>query len=257
MAPADLADISQRLVNALENVPAQLDPSSLGDALAALAERMSVAEAAPLVGRGAESLMKPLENPEAFEFSVWRLGNPLIRLAARTKETDARQFALRLVKFVITSQGLSSERLSAMGIALLGFSQRLSATRHTELFALSSALAVSVPDSEEGSFDNNLRKWVEQSCARSSTAELAEMLKWPFTVGEAQKIVLAELEKKTGRKFGGDMWKFVAQAEELGIENIDAPAKRPRVEDALAELEALSAAETGRGSGGAPEARPN
>ena len=77
--------------------------------------------------------------------------------------------------------------------------------------------------------------------------DLAEMLKWPFCVGEAQKLVFSELEKKirekTGRTFDGDVWKFVKQVDSLGIKGLDRKildmlAKRPKAEDALKELEA-------------------
>jgi hypothetical protein len=64
-------------------------------------------------------------------------------------------------------------------------------------------------------------------------------LKWPFTGGEAEKTVLASLEKKTGKQFDGGVWKFVAQAGSLGIEGIDLPARRPRLEDTRIELAAL------------------
>ncbi len=79
--------------------------------------------------------------------------------------------------------------------------------------------------------------------------ELVEVLKWPFCVGEAQKRVLAELEKKAGRTFGGSIWKVVEQADSLGIAGLDraflsAPAKRPSVEDAIKELQALRAGGT-------------
>ena len=81
--------------------------------------------------------------------------------------------------------------------------------------------------------------------------DLAEVLKWPFCVGEAEKIALAELEKKTGRKFGGDLWKFVEQARFLGIKDLDAPAKRPKVKDALTELRSIATTnEVPRSSGG-------
>jgi hypothetical protein len=67
--------------------------------------------------------------------------------------------------------------------------------------------------------------------------DLAEVLKWPFCVGEIRQMVLSELEKKTGLTFGGDVWKFVEQAPGLGIHNINEPPKRPIIEDALAELQ--------------------
>ena len=87
------------------------------------------------------------------------------------------------------------------------------------------------------------RELLVRSCRLLTLQDLAEVLKWPFCVGEAQQIVLAELERQLTEKFqrpisfGGDVWKFVAQGESLGIKNLDTPAKRPSVEEALAELE--------------------
>jgi hypothetical protein len=52
--------------------------------------------------------------------------------------------------------------------------------------------------------------------------ELVEVLKWPFRVGETQKLVFTELEKKirekSGRIFGVDVWKFVEHVDSLGID---------------------------------------
>jgi hypothetical protein len=76
-----------------------------------------------------------------------------------------------------------------------------------------------------------VRKEVTEWCQLLSPQELAEVLKWPFTVGEAEKIVLTELERQTGQTFGGDVWKFVEQAQSLGIKELDAPAKQPHVGD--------------------------
>ena len=72
------------------------------------------------------------------------------------------------------------------------------------------------------------------------------MLKWPLCVGEAEQVVLAELEKQLTKEFkrpisfGGDAWKFAEQAGSLGISNLDAPAIRPSAEEVLKELKTLS-----------------
>ena len=50
-------------------------------------------------------------------------------------------------------------------------------------------------------------------CDRLEAQDLAEVLKWPFAMGEAETIVLASLEKKTRQQFAGDVWKFVEQAD--------------------------------------------
>ena len=81
-----------------------------------------------------------------------------------------------------------------------------------------------------------------------SAEDLAEVLKWPICVGEAQTMALAELEKQTGGKFDGDLWKFVEQAPSLGVTHLDRPPKRPEIEDAINELEKLRAGATDRTS---------
>ena len=76
-------------------------------------------------------------------------------------------------------------------------------------------------------------------CKQLHTQDLAEVLKCPFCTGEAQQIVLEELNSQTHRDFGGDVWKFVEQAGSLGIKDVDSPARRPSASDALEELNAL------------------
>jgi hypothetical protein len=73
-------------------------------------------------------------------------------------------------------------------------------------------------------------------CAQLRTQDLAQVLKYPFCTGEAEQIVLNQLQAISGRDFGGDVWKFVEQADSLGIKDIDSPAKRPSVPEALKEL---------------------
>ena len=70
------------------------------------------------------------------------------------------------------------------------------------------------------------------------------MLKWPFCVGETQKLVFTELKRKIGHPFDGDFSKFVEQVDLLSIDGVDQkflnqPAKRPKTEDALRELGAI------------------
>lgn len=79
-------------------------------------------------------------------------------------------------------------------------------------------------------------------CEQLSVPQLAEALKWPFCVGERYRIVLGAIEQKTGQKFEGDLRKFCAAAPELGIGNLEAPAVRPSVAQALEELVQLSVA---------------
>ena len=104
--------------------------------------------------------------------------------------------------------------------------------------ALPYVIAPSEPR-DESKYARDERKVVIELCDRLAPQDLADVLKWPFAVGEAETIVLASLEKKTRKQFAGDVWKFVEQADSLGIKDIELPAKRPRAEDALKELDKL------------------
>lgn len=64
-------------------------------------------------------------------------------------------------------------------------------------------------------------------------------------MGEAQQLVLAQLGQTLTppENFGGDLRKFVNQARKLGIPQqlLDAPAERPEITNAIAELRAIRA----------------
>lgn len=51
--------------------------------------------------------------------------------------------------------------------------------------------------------------------------------------------MLNQLQAMTHQDFGGNVWKFVEQANSLGIKDVDSPAQRPAAQDALKELKAL------------------
>ena len=76
-------------------------------------------------------------------------------------------------------------------------------------------------------------------CTQLPQQDLTEVLKYPFCTGEAEQIVLLQLEAKTGRDFTGNVWKLAEQADALGIKDIGGPAQRPSAQDALNELNKL------------------
>jgi hypothetical protein len=62
------------------------------------------------------------------------------------------------------------------------------------------------PESEEapeGAEQPNDRKLLAEVFAQLRKEDLAEVLKYPFCTGEAEQIVLKQLEGKTDRDFGG------------------------------------------------------
>ena len=174
--------------------------STLADALAGLAAKMEPKEAAAMAGRGAQHLVGLLEDP---------------------KVTNA-------------------DHLFTLGRALGTLSLKIPMARQTQLLALSYMLLRHVRSQRGESEDpRNDRQVVVRLCDELGRQDLAEVLKWPFAVGEAKTIVLASLETKTGEQFAGDLWKFVEQAQALRIKDIELPAKRPRAEDALKQLDEL------------------
>ena len=186
-------ELADRLVTVLEHSQQTESSllSSLGEAVATLGARMDPQEAARTAARSAHVLVTALENPQGTNV-LSGLGRSLGNL----------------VKFFP------------------------SVPRATLLLALSNIFLERVPAApQQGQEEPDVRKEVAELCKLLSRQDLAEVLKWPFTVGEAEKIVLAELERQTGQTFGGDVWKFVEQAQSLGIKRLDAPAKQPRVED--------------------------
>ena len=186
-------ELSDRLVTVLEQ-PQQPDAdrlSRLGEVIAALAARMDPPEAARTAARSAHVLVTALEKPKETDVSL-SLGRTLGNLA----------------KFLPGNP------------------------RATLLLALSNVFLEEIPAApQQGQEEAQVRKEVTELCKLLIPQDLAEVLKWPFTVGEAEKIVLAELERQTGQTFGGNVWKFVEQAQNLGIKGLDAPAKQPHLGD--------------------------
>ena len=209
--------------------------------------------------RGRRALAKALENPqETDSYRLSSLGEALAALAARMNPNDAASVAARgasvLAKALENPQETDSDRLSSLGEALAALAAQIPSARQTQLVALSNLFLGNVsgpPKNGKGREDEAQdRTRIARICGLLNAEELAEVLKWPFCVGEAQKLVFAELEKKIkekiGRTFDGDVWKFVEQVDSLGINGLDRkfldqPAKRPKAEDALKELEAIRA----------------
>jgi energy-coupling factor transporter ATP-binding protein EcfA2 len=249
---------AQVLAKALENSQAT-DADSLsrlgtvGEALAALAARMESKEAAGVSSRGAQVLAKALENSQGTDprrlSRLGTVGEALAALAARMESKEAAGVSLSgaqvLAKALENSQGTDTDVLSSIGWSLRGLARLIPPARQTQLAALSNMLLQEFLGVRERGKEEPERRKLADLYALLEVQDLAEVLKWPFCVGEAEKIALAELEKKTGRKFGDDIWKFVEQAPSL------APAKRPKVEAALKELKSVATGgEVPRSSGG-------
>jgi len=270
MEPKEAAGVSSRgaqvLAKPLENAKTEAARlSDLGNALAALAARMEPKEAAGVSSRGAQVLVKALEDPNTEADRLSQLGDALAALAARMEPQEAAGVSSRgaqvLAEALEDPQRTDTLRLSRLGWTFGQLSSRIPSARQTRWVAVSILMnqVPMIPKVDEVEPEKRrylvayykgignvfeaeaakLRKQLADLFALIEAQELAEVLKWPFCVGEVEKIALAELEKKTGRKFDGNIWKFVEEAPSLGIKDLDAPAKRPKVKDALTELNQL------------------
>jgi hypothetical protein len=182
-----------------------------------------------------------LENPQETDSArLSSLGSALAALAAKMEPQAAAEIAKGLATALENPQKTDSDRLSSLGKSLAAFCALLPSAPHTHRLALSNLLLTPLPEKkDEGEEQPYDRKLLTAVCAQLSPQDLAEVLKYPFCTGEAEQIVLKQLDSKTQRNFGGDVWKFVEQANSLGIKDIADPAKRPSAQDALDELEKL------------------
>jgi hypothetical protein len=210
LAPhAEAANIADRLLKRLED-PRDSDyyrRPGLAKALAIVAPQVGSESAGIL----AERLVKRLDDPQEtrHEVRVW-LAEGLVVLARPSPQLDK----LRLAAGTPVSPDARQLHLVALSHLLLK--------------------EVSSPPGE-GEDEPTDRKELATSYAMLSKEELAGVMKWPFCVGEAQKLALDAMEdkvKETGQKFDRDLWKFVQLAPSLGIEDLEAPAKRPSTEKA-------------------------
>jgi hypothetical protein len=134
-----------------------------------------------------------------------------------------------------------------LGHALAGLAAQIPQADLTRRVALSYLfLGPVAPATAKGKTGLSATPAAEKVCALLTVRDLAEVLKWPVCVGDAQSLVLAQLEKRTQRNFGGEIGKFIGQVDLLGAPGLsratlDRPAQRPKLEDAVKELEAIGA----------------
>jgi hypothetical protein len=226
---------------------------TIADALGALAEQMDADSAATAAAYGAAVLTEAMEDPATTD--ARKLQSMAEALAILTGQMDtnsgagvAARGAVVLTKSIEKLNRSDYFDLPTMPEALAALASQIPEARHTRLASLSLGLLnrVSSP-----AIKGNAKPQSWLTAARVSsmltTADLVEVLKWPFCVGEDQKLVLAELEKRTNRKFDGDVWKFVQQVDPLGIPGVNSrslelPPKRPQITNAIAELQLLTRA---------------
>ena len=128
LATSNAAELGRRLAAALEN-PQETDSdrlSHLGDALAALANKMEPQAAAEIARRGAQRLAAALENPQETDSDrLSRLGDALAALANKMEPQAAAEIAKGLAAVLENPQETNSYRLLRLGNALAALANKM------------------------------------------------------------------------------------------------------------------------------------
>ena len=252
--PESASMLAEELARAIED-PSGTDSirlSGLGAALAVLGGRTNPDAASGVAARAAPVLVKAIQNPkETDSVRLARLGASLAAVTAyldqKAAANQAAQGAAVLVKRLEGSE-TDSYRLSRLGTAIAALAARFDSGLQTRRIALSNLFLGTISSKGGRGRDEEARDRarISATCQSLDAKELTDVLKWPLCVGDVQELVFAELKKKieakSGQVFAGNISKFIEQIDSLGLgidrSFLNQPPKRPRVEDALKELEA-------------------
>jgi hypothetical protein len=250
MNPDDAATLANRLIPMLESSQEgeqdQYNVPAISETLAALAGRMNSEGAVIFANRLTAMMQNPQRNSNYWLSASSRV---LVAITKTMNSNDSPAAATRGA--IILAKALENVRdkdygeMSDLGHELAALAVKIPKAEQTRLAALSLLFSRNVPNPPKLNENEARERTTVARVAELMTAkELVEVLKWPFCVGEAQKIILVELERKTQRSFKGNVWKFIEQADSLGIQGLnsqflDLPPKRPRIENAIKELQDL------------------
>lgn len=209
----------------------------LGSALSALLKPLESAQSRDLANSLTDTLLKGLIAGNQGENE---LADALASVVSQQDPARISATSERLAKALEDARDAQTVQLASLGYALGAVSRLLPNARNTHLLAMSHLMLPSYTEDAFSTFaPREHDALLSQIYESLGTNDLVETLKWPFSVGQVRNIALATLEKKTGKKFENDLWRFVKQAPALGFKNLDGPARRPRTEDAIKELAAM------------------
>jgi hypothetical protein len=203
------------------NAPYNLIP--LLRELTAMAEHLEPKEAAQQIARALSVLTQAVTKTNTSNyFSVTnQLAPGLVAMAARLEPKDAAHTGSVLIQAMSNAQQGSSQ---------LG--KWLSATltqdpRNPHIRVAGLVAGVGLSNYQPLPASTALILTLELLPCRLSTQELVDLLKHPFCVDEARRVVLEQLERRYHRKFA-DHWEFVrfATAQRLGLD-FTTPPRRP------------------------------
>jgi hypothetical protein len=217
------AQAAETITQAMSNTTDSNTLRQLAQGLTVVAAHLEPKEAAQPCARAASALSRAMTKTSTPLF-LSQLAQGLSAVAARLEPTDAAQAASAL------SQAMSH----ATHPGILGqLAQELSATltrdpRSLRVRAAGLVAALGVSDPQPLLAPPALALAQATLPCRLSTQQLTDLLKQPFCVGEARRVVLEQLERRFRRTFV-DHWEFVrfAQQQNLGLD-FTTPPRRPQ-----------------------------
>jgi hypothetical protein len=212
LEPKDVRPAAAALVKHMEKEPTTGNLGELGMALGMLAAKLEPNDLRP----GAAALGKRMEKKDLPHYIMAPLGKALGTLATRLEPKDLRPGAAALLKQIETEREADGSALLALGQALgrltPGLSQReLSHAAEVLIPRLAGARHEWIYHTYEWNrgYYGDLEDLAELLAAADHQS-LVDLLKsMPGAMPPIRAAALGALERKTGAKFDGDLWKFV------------------------------------------------
>jgi hypothetical protein len=203
-----VARAADRLIEAMFEAHQADELRWLGEALGKLG---------PLLSPGAAdqrlAALGTAQNP----FAMLRLALALRALGPRLPESEAMRLAERVVErlFEAVASVSDPEALRCLAAAMKTVVPRMSSDGAARVVARVVEIMAATGDTRVLA---DLVEALANVPGYLTAATVIQLLKYPMCVGPPRDSLLRCLETRTGRLFGGDVWRLVEQASDLGLD---------------------------------------
>jgi hypothetical protein len=230
LAPDEAARHSAKaaatLTQALTETDHRRTPSELAAGLKAVATHLGPQDAA----QAAEAFIEAMAKSDGDSYTLQEMAACLAAVTTRLNPKDAAHYTVAAA--TILAPACAKSRSFGQDVLARGLVALLNPVDPPELSRRTASITTVIGQLGGGSHPlvalPHLRPAVEPFPCRLTTPELVELLKQPFYVGKARRIILDQLGNRFGRKFA-DHWEFVrfAQGQNLGLDLTSPPRRHP------------------------------
>ncbi|MGH9418557.1 MAG: hypothetical protein ACRD3J_01175, partial [Thermoanaerobaculia bacterium] len=225
-------DLAQRFVGVLEQ---ETDPerfSLSASLLAALSEKVDAGSAKVFAAR-----LLPIMKQQTAPGALNALLSSVASLTKHMSPGDASPSAVIATRLLLMHMPTDRDWPIGSVAVLADLSEQLPQESRSPVLLLALSHGLAEEDSRKDLLakrDNHSTKLADL-CRRLTVEELVGVLKWPFTVGDAEAVVVGEIGRQT-KSGTNDFWESVENARKLRISTVDGPATRPSVNMILASI---------------------